>query len=197
VRTLNAKKGFGSVLLAAFVLSSIQLIFANVPHVILSFCYVGIAIAALGFLTDRPALIYAYVSVALFAQVPFTIDLVRVYLGLPQFIGLVTYDPSFHTLAGRFVDLGVHMLVLPFTLVGLRMFDPPHYASFVKWYVLVLVPVLAISLLVNVNCMRIGCFEPLLFGSTVFGHSAYLVIVTLLGPLGIAALVRMIHWRIR
>lgn len=179
-------------------LASIQLITAQVPHVILAFCYIGILVAALGFLLNRPELVYGYVAVALIAQVPFSADLVRVYLGLEQFIGLVTYDPTYHTLAGRIVDLGVHLLVLPFVLFGLVRLEPPTYRAFLTWYVPVLSIVLLASMMVgDVNCARIGCFSSLAYGSTLPGHLLYLSIVTIIGPLIIAQLVRMAHIRLR
>ena len=192
MRILNAK-GFGAVLVVVWLLSSIQLVFAQAPHVIFAFCYIGILIAGLGFLYARPSLVYAYVSVALLAQIPFSIDLVRVYLGLEQFIGLVMYDPAYHTLAGRIVDLGVHLLVLPFVLVGMRSIEVPTYRSFVKWYLILFVAVIAVSVPLENNCVLIGCFEPLAYGDTIIGHLVYFSIVALIGPLVIARVAMKVH----
>jgi hypothetical protein len=188
---------FGWILLIVAILSSFQLITARVPHVITAFCYIGVFLAALGFLTNRPAIIYSYASVALIAQVPFAIDLVRAYIGLEQVIGLVTYDPSYFTLFGAVVDLGVHLFVLPFVLFGLRHIKVPGYWMFVKWHFLLLFIVLVISSFAGTNCVRIGCFESLSYGSTLMGHVAYLSIVSVLGPLITAYFLRKLYLKIR
>ena len=173
----------GITLIAAFLIGSFQLATAGVAHVILAFCYIGILIAGLGFLLDRPQLIYAYCAIALIAQVPFSVDLVRIYFGYEQLIGLVTYDPLSHSLFGRIVDFGVHVFVLPFVLFSLRYVEPVRMPSFVRWYVPLLVVGLGVSLVADVNCARIGCFEPLAYGMTAWGHYAYLSIIVIFGPL--------------
>lgn len=192
MRTLNDRL-FGWILLFVWLLSSIQLVIAQVPHVLVAFCYLGILVAALGFIFDRPSLVYAYVSVALIAQVPFSIDLIRAYLGLDQLLGLVTYDPSYHSLASRIVDLGVHILVLPFVLFGVRTVSVPTYRSFVKWYLIMLSFFVIISIPLDANCVTIGCFETLAYGTTLVGHIAYFSIVAIIGPLLIAYSLRRAH----
>ena len=193
---MNARS-FGVLLVVVWLLSSIQLVFAQVPHVVFAFCYLGILIAALGFLCARPSLVYAYASVALIAQIPFSADLVRVYLGLEQFLGLVTYDPAYHTLAGRIVDLAVHLLVLPVVLIGMRTIEVPTYRSFVKWYLILFVPFMVLSYLTDTNCVTIGCFEPLAYGATLGGHLVYLLIVALFGPLAVAYGIMRLYLRLR
>jgi len=183
--SLFEKKPFvyGVILFIIWIISSIHLVISGIPHVMVSFCYLGLLVVSLGFLLNRPALVYSYVSVAIIAQIPFSIDLLRLYLGLDQIMGLVTYNPDYLTNLGKIVDFIVHIIALPLALFGLSSIKIPKIKSFVKWHVILVILFCILSFFTGRNCIIVGCFENLPGGSTTFGNIGYLLFVSLIGPL--------------
>lgn len=180
---MNART-FGGILLALGLVSSIELVRAGVPHVILAFCYIGLSIAAIGFFLRRAEIVYGYVAVALIAQVPFAIDLVRLYLGYPQLIGLVDYDPFGLSVPSRIVDLIVHVVTLPIAIIGLMRLEPAPYHRFVQTYAIVASVLFVLSFVITGgNCTRIGCFDTLPAGGTLAGHLFYASLLWVVLPL--------------
>ena len=143
-------------------------LFSSAVHVALGaytvpfwFCYFGPILAGIGLLIPRPSLIFVYVSVGLVFQTLFSFDLVRVYLSLPQFFGLVHHDPLIYPLTIRIADLLVHIAALPLALVGSWMVRVPSWSSFVRTYLLALIAVGVVSFLIgDVNCVDSSCVPP-------------------------------------